>query len=50
MALCALQAAKLRRTMVDAQSRRTERRIAHSKPGSVKIKPARRAKVVEEQA
>ena len=48
--LAMLQAAKLRRTMIDAESRRQERRIAHSAPGSIKVKPARRAKIVEEQS
>lgn len=43
------RAAKLRRTMVDAERRRTSNRIAHSAPGSVKVKPARKKKIVEEQ-
>lgn len=43
------KAGKLRRTMQDAERRRTQNRIAHSAPGSVKVKPARRKKVVEEQ-
>ena len=43
------KAAKLRRTMQDAERRRTQNRIAHSAPGSVKVKPTRRKKVVEEQ-
>ena len=42
------QAAKLRREMTDAEDRKEKRRIAHSKPGSVVVKPARRKKIVAE--
>ncbi|KAK9798589.1 hypothetical protein WJX73_005000 [Symbiochloris irregularis] len=43
------KAARLRRTMIDADRRRQDRRIAHSAPGSVKIQPARKARIIEEQ-
>lgn len=43
------KAAKLRRSMVDSERRKTANRIAHSAPGSVKVKPARKKKIVEEQ-
>ena len=43
-----VQATKLRRTMVDADARKLKRRIAHSAPGSVTIKPARAKRVVAE--
>lgn len=34
--------------MTDAEDRKQKRRIAHSKPGSVVVKPARRKKIVAE--
>ena len=43
-----LQAAKLRRTMTEAEDRKQKNRIAHSKPGSVIVKPARKKKIVAE--
>lgn len=43
-----LQTAKLRREMTEAEDRKQKRRIAHSKPGSVIIKPARKKKIVAE--
>lgn len=43
-----LQAAKLRRTMTEAESKKQSNRINHSAPGSVKIKSARKKKVVAE--
>lgn len=45
---CAMQAAKLRRTMTEAEDRKQKNRIAHSRPGSVIIKPARKKKIVAE--
>lgn len=42
------KAKKLRRTMEDAESRRQKNRIAHSAPGAVSIKPARKKKIVKE--
>lgn len=42
------KAAKLRRTQMDSERRKTQHRIAHSAPGSVKVKPARKKKVVAE--
>ena len=46
---CDVQAGKLRRTMIDADTRKQKRRIAHSAPGSVTVKPARKKKIVGEQ-
>lgn len=43
-----LQAAKLRRTMTEAGNKKQSNRIAHSAPGSVKVKSARKQKVVAE--
>lgn len=42
------QAARLRRTMTEAEDRKQKNRIAHSKPGSVIVKPARKKKIVAE--
>lgn len=42
------QATKTRRAVMDAERRKLKNRIAHSKPGSVVVKPARRRKIVEE--
>ena len=42
------KAAKLRRTMEDSERRRTRNKIAHSAPGSVRVKPARAKKIVAE--
>lgn len=42
------KAAKLRRVQQDSERRKTQHRIAHSAPGSVKIKAARKKKVVAE--
>ena len=44
-----LQAEKLRRTIIDADARRLKRKIAHSAPGSVEVKPARKKKIIVEQ-
>ena len=44
----AVQAARLRRTMTEADDRKQKNRIAHSKPGSVIVKPARKKKIVAE--
>ncbi len=43
-----MQASKLRRDMTDAERRKTQNRIAHSTPGTVKVKPARKKKIVAE--
>ena len=37
---------KLRREVMDAERRKEENRIKHSAPGSIKIKPARKKKIV----
>ncbi|DBB14873.1 hypothetical protein WJX82_005088 [Trebouxia sp. C0006] len=42
------KAAKLRRTMTEADNKKQHNRIAHSAPGSVKVKSARKKKVVAE--
>ena len=42
------KATKLRKTMEDSQRRKLKNRIAHSAPGSVKVKPARQKKIVAE--
>lgn len=42
------QASKLRRTVQDADRRKQQRRIAHSAPGTVKVKPERKKKIVAE--
>jgi hypothetical protein len=44
----AAQAGKLRRTIIDNDKRKLERRIAHSAPGSIKVKPERKKKIVTE--
>lgn len=46
--LVAVQAAKLRRTVQDADRRKQQRRIQHSAPGAVKVKPERKKKIVAE--
>lgn len=43
------KATKLRRTMMDAERRRTLNLMAHSRRGAVKIQPARKRKILEEQ-
>lgn len=42
------KASKLRRVQTDSERRKTQHRIAHSAPGAVKVKPARKKKVVAE--
>lgn len=42
------KAAKLRRQMTDAERKKTQNRVAHSAPGSVELKPARKKKIVAE--
>ncbi|EIE25085.1 WD40 repeat-like protein [Coccomyxa subellipsoidea C-169] len=42
------KAAKLRRTMTEAEDKKQKRRVAHSKPGSVIVKPARKKRIVAE--
>lgn len=41
-----LQAAQTRRIQKDSERRKERNRVAHSAPGTVKVKPARRKKVV----
>jgi DDB1- and CUL4-associated factor 13 len=43
-----LQAAQTRRIQKDSEKRKERNRVAHSAPGSIKVKPARRKKVVAE--
>eukprot|EP00955_Chlamydomonas_euryale_P105215 365622-Chlamydomonas_euryale.AAC.10 len=42
------KAAKARRIVVDADKRKLSRRVAHSKPGSVEVKPERKKKIIAE--
>jgi DDB1- and CUL4-associated factor 13 len=42
------KAAKARRAQIDAEARKTRRRVQHSAPGSVVVKPERRKKIVAE--
>jgi WD repeat and SOF domain-containing protein 1 len=42
------KAAKLRRVMTDADTRKQGRRMAHSAPGSIKMKPERKKKIISE--
>ena len=42
------KAAKARRSQIDAEARKTRRRVQHSAPGSVVVKPERRKKIVAE--
>ncbi len=42
------QAAKTRRTIMDNDKRKLQRRIEHSAPGSIKVKPDRKKKIVAE--
>ena len=42
------KAAKQRRVIVDADRRKLQRRMAHSKPGSIKVKPERKKKILAE--
>ncbi|KAK9844406.1 hypothetical protein WJX74_002087 [Apatococcus lobatus] len=43
------KAGKLRRTIVDADARKLQNVMKHSKPGSVKVKPARQKKIVGQE-
>jgi WD repeat and SOF domain-containing protein 1 len=43
-----LQAAKTRRTIIDSDKRKLQRRIEHSAPGSIKVKPERKKKILAE--
>jgi len=43
-----VKAQRLRRVMKDSERRKTERRVAHSKPGSQTLKPERRKKIIAE--
>lgn len=45
---CVVQAAKLRRTIINSEAAKTKRRIANSAPGTVVVKPERRRKIVSE--
>ena len=42
------KAAKQRRVIVDSDSRKLQRRIAHSKPGSITVKAERKKKILAE--
>lgn len=42
------KAGKTRRHVQDADKRKLERRIAHSKPGSITVKPDRKKKIIAE--
>lgn len=42
------KAARTRRIMQDSEKRKLKNRIEHSAPGSVKVKPERKKKVVAE--
>jgi WD repeat and SOF domain-containing protein 1 len=42
------KASKTRRIIMQADRRRLTNRIAHSKPGSVKVKPERKKKLLAE--
>lgn len=42
----AVQAQKTRRIQKDSEKRKERNRVAHSAPGAVKVKPARKKKVV----
>lgn len=43
-----LKATKQRRNIIDNDRRKLERRIAHSKPGAIKVKPERKKKILAE--
>lgn len=43
-----MQAGKVRRIQKNAEKKKERNRIAHSAPGSVKVKAARKKKVVAE--
>ena len=47
-ALAVLQATKLRRQITDADAKKERRRIAHSRPGTRTVKPARKRKILAE--
>jgi len=42
------QAAKLRRTVHEADKQKLSRRIQHSAPGSITVKPERKKKIIAE--
>lgn len=42
------KAAKTRRTIIDAESRKQKRRVQHSKPGSILVKPERKKRILAE--
>ena len=47
-AIVASQATKLRRQITDADANKERRRIAHSRPGTRTVKPARKRKILAE--
>ena len=42
------KAGKQRRVVMDSESKKLQRRIAHSKPGSIKVKAERKKKILAE--
>ncbi len=42
------KAAKQRRVIIDSEAKKQQRRIANSKPGSIKTKPERKKKILAE--
>lgn len=44
--LLSTQTAKTRRTIMDSDKRKLQRRIAHSAPGSITVKPDRKKKIL----
>lgn len=47
LAVC-LQASKMRRIVQDSDKRKLQRRIQHSAPGAITVKPERKKKIVAE--
>jgi DDB1- and CUL4-associated factor 13 len=43
-----LQATKIRREQMNAEKKKEKNRIIHSKPGTVKVKAARKKKLIAE--
>jgi WD repeat and SOF domain-containing protein 1 len=46
--MCPAQASKMRRIVQDSDKRKLQRRIQHSAPGSINVKPERKKKIVAE--
>jgi hypothetical protein len=44
--LCFLQAARTRRNIIESDNKKLQRRIEHSKPGSIVVKPDRKKKII----